>query len=100
MTVGGAAIIAPRGVIKEATMERMEYDPEGGNYLPVTERETGSTLVVVGFIMLLAGLGWLLFVGWDIRAGNMFMQVLFGVDVFTALVLITVGMRKKVRQKK
>ena len=81
-------------------MERMEYDPEGGNYLPVTERETGSTLVVVGFIMLLAGLGWLLFVGWDIRAGNMFMQVLFGVDVFTALVLITVGMRKKVRQKK
>ena len=81
-------------------MERMEYDPEGGNYLPVTERETGSTLVVVGFIMLLAGLGWLLFVGWDIRAGNMFMQVLFGVDVFVALVLITVGMRKKIRQKK
>ena len=81
-------------------MERMEYDPEGGNYLPVTERETGSTLVVVGFIMLLAGLGWLLFVGWDIRAGNMFMQVLFGVDVFLALVLITVGMRKKIRQKK
>ena len=81
-------------------MERMEYDPEGGNYLPVTERETGSTLVVVGFIMLLAGLGWLLFVGWDIRAGNMFMQVLFGGDVFIALVLITVGMRKKVRQKK
>ena len=63
--------------------------------------ETGTpTLVVVGFIMLLAGLGWLLFVGWDIRAGNMFMQVLFGVDVFLALVLITVGMRKKVRQKK
>ena len=81
-------------------MERMEYDPEGGNYLPVTERETGSTLVVVGFIMLLAGLGWLLFVGWDIRAGNMFMQVLFGVDVFIALVLIMVGMRKKIRQKK
>ena len=81
-------------------MERMDYDPEGGNYLPVTERETGSTLVVVGFIMLLAGLGWLLFVGWDIRAGNMFMQVLFGVDVFLALMLITVGMRKKIRQKK
>jgi len=78
----------------------MEYDPEGGNYLPITERETGATLIVVGIIMLIAGLGWLMFVGWDIRAGNMFMRVIFGVDVLTALVLIVVGFVKKNRQKK
>jgi len=75
----------------------MEYDPEGPDYLPVTEHETGSTLLVVGVIMLLAGLGWLLYVGWDIRAGNRFMKVIFGVDVIIALVLITVGFIKKRR---
>ncbi len=29
-------------------MERMEYDPEGGNYQPITEHETGATFMVVG----------------------------------------------------
>lgn len=76
-------------------MERMEYDPEGGNYLPVTARETGSTLIVTGIIMLIAAAGWLLFVGWDIRAGNKMMQVLFGLDVVIALVLMVVGFSKK-----
>jgi hypothetical protein len=79
-------------------MERMEYDPEGGNYLPATEHETGSTLLVIGVVMLLAGLGWLLFTGWDIRAGNKFMQVLLAADVVIALVLMVVGFRKKKRQ--
>lgn len=78
-------------------MERMEYDPEGPDYLPVTEHETGSTLLVVGVIMLLAGLGWLLFVGWDIRGGNMFMQVIFVVDVLVALFLMALGFMKKRR---
>ena len=78
-------------------MERMEYDPEGGNYLPVTEHETGSTFLVVGVVMLLGALGWLLFLGWDIRAGNIFMQVIFGVDVFIALFLIVLGFLKKRR---
>jgi hypothetical protein len=81
-------------------MERMEYDPEGGNYLPVGERETGSTLMVVGVIMLIAGAGWGLFVGWDRRAGNMFMQVIFSVDVVVALLLLVVGFLKKNRLKK
>jgi len=76
-------------------MERMEYDPEGGNYLPVTARETGSTLIVIGIVMLIAGLGWGLFVGWDIRAGNIFMRVIFGLDVVIALILIAVGFGKK-----
>lgn len=80
-------------------MERIDYDPEGGNYLPVTQHETGSTLMVVGVIMLIAALGWALFVGWDIRAGNMFMQVIFTVDVVLALVLLTVGFIKKSRRK-
>ena len=40
-------------------MERMEYDPEGGNYLPVTEHETGATLIVAGLIMLIAAAGYL-----------------------------------------
>lgn len=80
-------------------MERMEYDPEGGNYLPVTRHETGSTLMVLGVILLFAGLGWVLFVGWDIRAGNMFMQVLFALDVVLALVLLMVGFNKKSRRK-
>ena len=80
-------------------MERIDYDPEGGNYLPVTQHETGSTLMVVGVIMLIAALGWVLFVGWDIRAGNMFMQVIFTVDVVLALVLLTVGFIKKSRRK-
>ncbi len=79
-------------------MERMEYDPEGGNYLPVTEHETGSTLMVAGIIMLLGGLGWLLYVGWDIRAGNKFMQWIFGLDLFLGLFLIIWGFMKKRRQ--
>jgi len=81
-------------------MEKMEYDPEGGNYLPVSERETGSTLIVVGIIMLIAAGGWALFVGWDIRAGNIFMRVIFGLDAVTALVLIVVGFFKRNRLKK
>jgi hypothetical protein len=76
----------------------MEYDPEGGNYKPVTEHETGATFMVVGLIMLLAGLGWLMFVGWDIRAGNHFMQAIFVVDVAIALILIVLGFIKKKRQ--
>jgi len=80
-------------------MERMEYDPEGGNYLPVTQHETGATLMVVGVIMLIAGAGWGLFVGWDRRAGNMFMQVIFSIDVAVALVLLAVGFFKKSRRK-
>jgi hypothetical protein len=69
----------------------MEYDPEGGNYLPASQRETGSTLIVVGLIMLIGAAGWGLFVGWDIRAGGTLMRSIFGVDVLLALVLITVG---------
>ncbi len=80
-------------------MERMEYDPEGGNYLPVSEHETGSTLIVVGLIMLIAAAGWGLFVGWDIQAGGVMMRTIFGVDVLIALVLITFGYIKKKRQK-
>lgn len=79
-------------------MERIEYDPEGGNYLPVTEHETGSTLIVAGLIMLLAALGWMLFVGWDMRAGGMLMRGIFTGDVVLALFLITVGFIKKKRQ--
>ena len=79
-------------------MERIEYDPEGGNYLPVTEHETGSTLLVVGIVMLLGALGWLLFVGWDIRAGGGLMQLIFTADVIIALVLMTWGYVKKKRQ--
>ncbi len=81
-------------------MDRMDYDPEGGNYLPVTQRETGSTLIVIGVIMLIAAAGWVLFVGWDIRGGNMFMQVLFGADSLIALFLIVWGFVKKKNQKK
>jgi hypothetical protein len=79
-------------------MERMEYDPEGGDYQPITEHETGATFLVVGVVMLLAALGWLLFVGWDIRAGNGFMQVVFAADVIIALVLMVWGFQKKKRQ--
>lgn len=78
-------------------MERIEYDPKGPDYLPVTQHETGATFMVVGVVMLLSGLGWLLFLGWDIRAGNMFMQVLFAVDVLVALFLIVWGFIKKRR---
>jgi hypothetical protein len=79
-------------------MERMEYDPEGGNYQPVTEHETGATFIVVGLVMLLAALGWLMFVGWDIRGGKHFMQALFVGDVVIALVLMVLGFIKKKRQ--
>ena len=81
-------------------MDRMEYDPEGGNYLPVTERETGSTLIVVGIVMLIAAGLFGIYVDWDIRAGNVFMRLLFGVDVVVALLLIAVGMHKKNRSRK
>ena len=81
-------------------MERMDYDPEGGNYLPITPRETGSTLMVIGVIMLIAALGFGLFVGWDIRGGGTLMRALFGGDVLIALVLIVWGLIKKKTQKK
>ena len=81
-------------------MERMEYDPVGGNYLPVTERETGSTLIVVGIVMLIAAGLFGLYVDWDIRAGNIFMRILFGLDVVTALLVIAVGIHKKNRLRK
>ncbi len=48
---------------------------------PVTEHETGSTFLVLGLIMLIAALGWMLFVGWDIRAGGGLMQAIFAADV-------------------
>jgi multisubunit Na+/H+ antiporter MnhB subunit len=79
-------------------MERMEYDPEGGDYKPTTEHETGATFLVLGVIMLLAGLGWLLFVRWDIRSGGGMMQGIFAADVVIALVLIVLGFIKKKRQ--
>jgi hypothetical protein len=79
-------------------MERMEYDPEGGDYKPITEHETGSTFMVVGLIMLIAALGWMLFVGWDIRAGGVLMQGIFAADVVIALGLLTLGFIKKKRQ--
>jgi len=79
-------------------MERMEYDPEGGNYQPITEHETGSTFMVLGIVMLIAGLGWMLFVGWDIRAGGGLMEAIFATDVALALFLITLGFIKKKRQ--
>ena len=79
-------------------MEKMEYDPEGGNYKPVTEHETGATFLVLGVVMLIAGLGWLLYVGWDIRGGGGMMQAIFLVDVVAALFLIVLGFIKKKRQ--
>ncbi|HEV2961869.1 MAG TPA: hypothetical protein VG649_08610 [Candidatus Angelobacter sp.] len=81
-------------------MERMEYDPEGGNYLPVTERETGSTLIVVGIVMLIAAGLFGIYVDWDIRAGNFFMRLLFGLDVVAALSLLAVGAHKKNHSRK
>jgi hypothetical protein len=78
----------------------MEYDPEGGNYLPVTQHETGATLIVAGLIMLIAAAGWGLFVGWDIQAGGTMMRTIFGVDVLLALILITVGYIMKKRPAK
>jgi hypothetical protein len=79
-------------------MERMEYDPEGGDYKPITEHETGATFLVVGVIMLFGALGWLLFVSWDIRAGGGLMEGIFAADVVIALFLITLGFIKKKRQ--
>jgi len=79
-------------------MDRMEYDPEGGNYKPVTEHETGATFLVVGLIMLIAAGGWMLYVGWDIRGGNHLMQAIFIADVVIALFLIVLGFIKKKRQ--
>ncbi|HKD80653.1 MAG TPA: hypothetical protein VKH81_13225 [Candidatus Angelobacter sp.] len=79
-------------------MERIDYDPEGGNYKPITQHETGATFMVVGLVMLISGLGWLLFLGWDIRAGGMLMKFIFGLDVGIALFLIIFGFVKKKRQ--
>ena len=79
-------------------MDRMEYDPEGGDYKPITEHETGSTFIVLGLIMLIAALGWMLFVSWDIRSGGKMMQGLFIVDVVIALFLLVFGFIKKKRQ--
>ncbi|HWS19037.1 MAG TPA: hypothetical protein VN223_13515 [Candidatus Elarobacter sp.] len=80
-------------------MERMEYDPEGGNYKPVTEHETGSTFMVLGLVMLIAAGGWMLFVGWDIRAGGGLMEALFGAVLIIGLYLLGLGFTKKKRQR-
>jgi hypothetical protein len=79
-------------------MDRMEYDPEGGDYKPITEHETGSTFIVLALIMLIAALGWMLFVSWDIRAGGKMMQGIFAADVVIALFLLVFGFIKKKRQ--
>lgn len=79
-------------------MDRIDYDPEGGDYKPITEHETGSTFIVLGLIMLLAGLGWLLYIGWDIRNGGGMMQGIFALDVVIALFLMVFGFIKKKRQ--
>ncbi len=79
-------------------MERIEIDPAGGDFKPVTEHETGATLLVVGVVMLIAALGWLLYVGWDIRDGGGMMQAIFVADVVAALFLIILGFIKKKRQ--
>ncbi|MCU1331289.1 MAG: hypothetical protein JWM08_281 [Candidatus Angelobacter sp.] len=78
-------------------MERMEYDPEGGDYKPVTEHETGSTFMVLGLFMLIAAGGGMIFVGWDIRAGGGLMQGFFAADVVIALGLLILGFIKKKR---
>jgi hypothetical protein len=75
----------------------MEYVPEGGDYKPTTEHETGSTFMVLGLIMLIAAGGWMLFVGWDIRAGGGLMQGFFAADVVIALGLLILGFIKKKR---
>jgi uncharacterized membrane protein len=80
-------------------MERMEYDPEGGDYKPVTEHETGSTFMVLGLVMLIAAGGWMLFVGWDIRAGGGLMEALFGAVLIIGLYLLGLGFTKKKRQR-
>jgi uncharacterized membrane protein len=80
-------------------MERMEYDPEGGDYKPVTEHETGSTFMVLGLVMLIAAVGWMLFVGWDIRAGGGLMEALFGAVLIIGLFLLGLGFTKKKRQR-
>ena len=79
-------------------MERMEYDPEGGDYKPITEHETGSTFMVLGLIMLIAAGGWLLFVRSDFKSGGGLMQGLFAADVVVALFLLILGFIKKKRQ--
>jgi hypothetical protein len=79
-------------------MERMEYDPEGGNFQPVTEHETGATFMVVGLVMLIAAAGWMMFVGWDIKAGGGLMQFFFAADAVIALGLLILGFIKKKRQ--
>ena len=79
-------------------MDRMEYDPEGGNYQPITEHETGATFLVVGVIMLIAALGWMLYVGWDVRGGGNLIRAIFWGDVVIALFLIVLGFIKKKRQ--
>jgi hypothetical protein len=80
-------------------MERMEYDPEGGDYKPVTEHETGSTFMVLGLVMLIAAGGWMLFVGWDIRAGGGLMEALFGAVLIFGLYFLGLGFTKKKRQR-
>ena len=54
--------------------------------------------MVAGLVMLVAALGWMLFVGWDMRAGGMLMRGIFMVDLVLALFLITLGFIKKKRQ--
>ena len=53
--------------------------------------------MVLGLIMLIAGLGWMMFVGWDIRAGGGLMEGLFAADVVIALGLLILGFIKKKR---
>jgi uncharacterized membrane protein len=77
----------------------MEYDPEGGDYKPVTEHETGSTFMVLGLVMLIAAGGWMLFVGWDIRAGGGLMEALFGAVLIIGLYFLGLGFTKKKRQR-
>ncbi len=60
-----------------------------------SRHEGGKTMIVLGGLLLVYELIVMCWIGWDIRAGNWFMQAVMGTVAVIAVVLILWGMTRK-----
>lgn len=64
-----------------------------GNSNPGSSRlEGGNTMIVLGVLLLVFELIVMNWIGWDIRAGNYFMQIVMVVVALIAVVLLLWGL--------
>lgn len=75
--------------------ERKVYEEE-----ETTSNDTGTTLLTIGFILLLFSIFLLLFVGRDIRDGAWMFTGWMAVQLMISVVFIFIGYQKRLRAHK